>query len=189
MILVDGVGSFLVLTDRQVTIGPSGSSSAPEVALMAEAGAPPTTVERLDEDYFVSAERPVQVNDRRTNRALLSNGDRIGLSHRCRLRFGLPHPASTSAVLDLSGTRLAAGDARRVILLDRDLVLGPGSSSHIRADRLADPVVLSVRDGRLSCRSAGPITVDDRLADPAAWIPMGAQVRTDALSFVVTPAS
>ncbi len=188
MIHVDGVGSYLVLRERQVTIGPAGSSHGPELALMAESGLPPATIERVDDDYFLSSSGQVRVNDRPTKRKLLANGDKIALSRRCRVRFSLPHAASTSAVLDLSGTRLPQGDARRVILLDRNIVVGPGPSSHIRADQLAGPIVLSIRDGRLFCGGNEPVTVDDRAMDRMTGVPMDAQVRVGPVSFVVTSA-
>jgi hypothetical protein len=130
----------------------------------------------------------VQVNGKPTTRKLLIDGDKIMLSRRCRLRFGLPHAASTTAMLDLSGTRLPTGDARRVILLDRSIVIGPGASSHIRADQLAEPIVLNVRDGRLFCTSSQAVTVGDRPIDRMAGIPMDAQVRVGPASFVVTRA-
>jgi len=41
VIQVDGVGSFLVLSEEQVTIGPDRSSAHPDVALMADPAAPP----------------------------------------------------------------------------------------------------------------------------------------------------
>lgn len=186
MIHVDGVGSYLVLRDRQITIGPDGSSNRPELALLSEPGTPPATVERVDDDYFLTSTGTVRVGERAARRKLLSDGDKIALSRRCRIRFGLPHPASTSAVLDLSGTRLPRTDARRVILLDRDLVIGPGPASHIRADELTSPAVLSVRDGRVFCNSRDAIEVADRPMDRLAEIPLDAHVRIGPVSFVMT---
>ena len=183
---VDGVGSFLVLRDRQVTMGAAGSSHRADLALVAEPNMPATTIERVDDAYFLSSSGPVRVNDRPTTRTLLADGDRIALSRRCRMRFGLPHAASTSAVLDLTGTRLPTGDARRLILLDRSLVIGPGPASHIRADELSGPVVLSVRDDRLCCTGAEAVTVDDRPVDRSGQIPIGGHVRIGPVSWVMT---
>src|SRR5207244_2143048 len=98
---------------------------------------PVVTIERVEEDYFLTAEKPVQVNGAPVRRKLLAGGDQIALSPRCRIKFELPHPASTSAVLTLSGARLPSSDARRVILLDRAMVLGPGANAHMRADGLS----------------------------------------------------
>jgi hypothetical protein len=56
----------------------------PDVALVAEPGAPVATIERTDDDYFVRSAL-VQVNDKPTTSKLLMTGDRIALSPR------LPH--------------------------------------------------------------------------------------------------
>ncbi|GMV95639.1 MAG: hypothetical protein AMXMBFR83_00110 [Phycisphaerae bacterium] len=185
---VDGVGSYLVLRDRLVTLGPVSSSRHPEVALLAEPGLPVAAIERTDEDYFLSCDAGVQVNDAPATRKLLANGDRIALSARTRIRFSLPHAASTTAVLHLAGTRLPASDARQVILLDRELVMGPGPAAHIRADVLPVPAVLLVHDGRLLCKTSELVLVNDRPLDRNAGIPLGARVQVGAVSFVVRAA-
>jgi hypothetical protein len=188
IIHVDGVGSYLVLRDRTVTIGPVSSSRAPDLALMIDPGTPQTTIERIEDDYFLSSGSPVSVNGRATTRTLLGNGDKIALSPRVRLRFGLPHAASTSAVLDLAGTRLPSGDVRRVILFDKSLVIGPGPSAHIPADQLTEPVVLSVRDGRLCYGGQQSVIVEDRPMDRQAGLPTDRQVRVGEVSFVIAAA-
>jgi hypothetical protein len=206
---VDGVGSFLVLRRAAVTIGPVGTSRPPDVALAADPALPPVTVARLDDDYFL---RPgggaVTVNDRPVGgphataaaARLLADGDRLALAPRCRVTFAVPSPASTSAALDLTGARLAAApDVRRVILMDRDLILGPGPAAHVRTDAVpaagggCGRVVLHVRDGRLWCECPGDRAIADaeaggRPLDPHGTVPFGVAVRAGGLSFVVTAA-
>lgn len=178
LIHIDGVGSYLVLRDRQITIGPASSSQQPDLTLMARSELPPISIERIDEDYFLSSRSGVRINDKSVTRGLLNHGDTISLSERARLRFEQPHPASTSAVLDLLGTRLPTGDVRRVILMDKDIVIGPAASAHIRASQLAEPVVLSIRNDRLCCGGGAARTA----------LPLGRQVRLDSMAFVVTTA-
>ncbi|HUU22635.1 MAG TPA: hypothetical protein VM389_08885, partial [Phycisphaerae bacterium] len=130
---------------------------------------------------------PVCVNDKTVTGKLLADGDRIALSPRCRLRFRLPNAASSTAVLELSGTRLPQGDARRVILLDREIILGPDDSAHVRV-ALSAQAVLHVKDGRLVCRTDLPLTVDRRPADPSRGIPLGVPVRIGPIGLVLTEA-
>ena len=183
---VDGAGSFLVLTQPRVTLGAISSSRQPDVALLAEATASPATVERVEEDYFFRAAGPAAVNSRACASKLLSNGDEVALSPRCRFTFRLPSAASTSAVLDLTGTRYPRADIRRVILLDRELVIGPGVGSHVRIDELTDKVVLHVRDGRLFVQTPHPLLVAQREVAPRSPVPIGAHVNAGRVSFVVT---
>ena len=185
LLQVDGAGSYLVARERCVAIGSASSSQRPDVGLMAEPGLPTVNVERIDEDYFLVSPQAVLVNDKPVTRKLLADGDTIALSPRCRLKFTIPSAASTTAVLQLSGTRLPTGDVRRVILLDRTIVIGPGSSAHVRADAIDRPIVLNVHDGRLVCRSDAEVKVDDRLLRRSEGIPMEGYVKIGAISFVV----
>lgn len=186
LLQVDGVGSFLVLRNKTVTIGPVSSSQLPDVGLMADPNLPVATIERVDEDYFIRAEVPIGINDKATTSKLLANGDRIALAPRCRLKFFVPNAASTSAVLVLSGAKLPRADVRQAILLDREMILGPGPLAHIRADQLSDAVTLFVQDGRLRCRARSPVTADKRALDTSDGIPMDVPVRIGSVSLVLT---
>jgi hypothetical protein len=186
VIQVDGAGSFVVVRQPMVTLGPVSSSKMPDVGLIAEPGAPVVTIERNDDDYFIRATGQIAINERAVTSKLLMKGDRIAISPRCRLAFNLPNAASTSATIDLSGGRFPRSDVRRVILLDRDLVIGPGNGTHIRAEQLSGNVVLLVRDNRLFVQSETMVTVDGKPMDRAAGIPLGGHVDVGGLSFVVT---
>ena len=188
LIQVDGVGSFLVLRGESVTIGPISSSERPEVGLMADPALPAVTIERADEDYFLRCGRPVTVNDQPTTEGLLADGDRIALSPRCRWRFLRPNAASTSAVLAISGARLPQADTRKVILLDREIIIGPGPTAHIRADRWDGSAVLHVRNGTLLCRSESPVSADGLTITAGDPLPLGIPLRIGSLSLIVTPA-
>jgi len=145
---VDGVGSFLVLRQPVVTIGPISAPVAADVAVVAEPTLAPVTIARLDDDYFIKGTGPATSPGR-----LLVSGECLDLSPRCRLTFRIPTPASTTAVLDLTGARLPRGDVRRVILMDQDLIIGPGSAAHVVAPQLERPVVLHVSQGQLVCQA------------------------------------
>jgi hypothetical protein len=53
-----------------------------------------------------------------------------------------------------------------VILLDGNLILGPGASSHVRIEALAEPAVLYARDGRLWLRGTMASTPGGAPATP-----------------------
>jgi hypothetical protein len=183
---VDGVGSFQVLPGSKVTLGPLSSTRSLDLPLMIDAAAPTITLSRSDEDYFLTANGPATVNEVPCVNKLLNNGDRIGLGTRCRLTFRRPSAASGTAVLDISGARLPVAGIRQVILLDREIVIGPGGGAHIRADELASPVVLMRSGEGLACRSATEITIDGRPAGNAANLPQGAHISVGSLRFVIS---
>ena len=100
---IDGVGSFLVFREPRVTIGPISSSARPMLGLMTDPNTPVVMIERVDGDYFVRSQSPIDVNGKSVGEAMLRDGDRITLSRRCVLTFHLPNPASTTALLTVSG--------------------------------------------------------------------------------------
>lgn len=181
---VDGAGSFLVVRGAVVKVGPISSSAMPDVALIADATGAVVSIERLEEDYFLRSPTRVTVNDQVTTDALLTSGDRVALSSRCRFTFAVPHAASTTAVLDLVGARYPRGDVRRVILLDRDIVLGPGPASHVRVPGLSHPVVLNLRNGLL--RTSVEATANGRAVARAEGLPIGVPVSAGGATFVIS---
>lgn len=183
---VDGAGSFLIVTQAMVTVGPLSSPSAPDVGLMADAGTATATIERVEEDYFLRAAGPLVVNGRACASKLLVSGDELALSPRCRFTFRQPNVASTSAVLDLTGTRYPRADVRRVILLDRELVIGPGAGAHVRIDELTEKVVLHVKGGRLFVQTAQPVLAGAQPVAPKTAVAIGVHMKAGPVSFVVT---
>ena len=186
VVQVDGVGSFMVLRQTSVTVGPISAAQNYDLALIAEPNLPAATIERTDEDYFVRAEHPISVNDNAVTDKLLIDGDLIVLSHRCRVRFRRPNAASTSALLSLNGTRVGRADVREVILLDREIVIAAAPSSHIRCDKLDETVVLFLQGGRLQCRSNQPMMINDQRLERPTGLRLGEPVRIGELSLVVT---
>ena len=168
------------------------SSRLPDIGLLADPSTAVAMIERADEDYFLRSEFGLAVNDRPIaprSAKLLGSGDRVALSPRCRFGFATPNVASTTAVIDLTGARYPRSDVRRIILMDRDLIIGPGAATHVRigdAEGAGSNVVLHLRDGRLFCETDQPIEVNGAPLDRNAGIPLGAHVKVGGASFVVT---
>ncbi|HEV8292603.1 MAG TPA: hypothetical protein VGP94_11800, partial [Tepidisphaeraceae bacterium] len=184
-IRVDGVGSFRVLRGQRITIGPVSGSKRVDLGVLAEPHLPIVAIERDEEDYFLRSPLPVAINDQPTTGRLLNNGDRITLSSRCRMTFARPSPASNSALLHLTGARLPKADVRSVILLDRELIIGPGPNAHIRCDEMTDSAILHARDGKLFCQSPVGILVDGVAPSPNSPLPMNAQITIGPLTFSI----
>jgi len=183
---IDGVGGFLVVRDQRVTVGPISSSEHPTVGLIADPNMAVASIERLDEDYFLRSSRPVQVNSAVTTEKLLVDEDKIALSSRCRMKFNVPNPASTTATLSLSSARLSRGDIRRVILMDRDILVGPTMGSHIQAKALHDTVTLFAQGDKLFCAGKGQVVIDGKPAGKKARLALNRQITVGEISMVLT---
>ena len=183
---VDGVGSFLVFREPRITIGPISSSAHPDLGLIADPNLPVVTIERMDGDYFLRSQTPVEVGGTPVTEKLLSDGDCVALSRRCRIRFHLPNPASTTATLTVSGSRLSRPDIRQMVLMDRDILIGPYTNNHIRTDQLSEVVALFAQNGRLLCRARQGVAVDGRPFDPSVGLVTNKRIAIGKLSMVVT---
>ena len=183
---IDGIGSFLVLRENKITIGPVSSSARPAVGLMANPNLPVATIERIEDDYFIRSSSPISINGTAVTEKLLVDGDRIALSVRCSMKFLVPNPASTTAILLLSGTRLGRADVREVILMDRDILIGPGKGNHIPAESLNETVTFYSHNGRLLSKAKEKVLVDDAPISDSEGIPIDKQVRIGQISFVLT---
>jgi len=186
MIQVDGVGSFPVFSDNQVTVGPISCEQVCDLPLMAEPNLPWLTIERAEEDYFVRSERDIAVNDTPTKNQLLGNGDRIALSRRCRLKFRRPNAASTTAIITLAGTRMGRADVRDAILLDREIIIAPGPAAHIRCDSLPEKIMLFLRNGQLFCRGKVPLTAENNKINENNALEMEKPINLGNLTMIIT---
>ncbi|MDW8262620.1 MAG: hypothetical protein RMJ35_08845 [Phycisphaerales bacterium] len=208
LLQVDGAGSFVLVRDPVISIGPISSSGRVHIGLICDTSTPTCTIERVEDDYFLRAGGGVMVNDRplgppappvgrgrhltdepaaAARGRLLAGGDRIALSPRCRMVFGLPVPASTTAVVDLTGARYPRSDVRRVLLMDRDVVIGPGGATHIRLDSLPEPIVLLQRQAELFLRGGTGLTMGDEPIDENRPLQSGLPIRGSGFGMVITP--
>jgi hypothetical protein len=153
---------------------------------MADPNLPVVAIERAEDDYFVRSSRPVRVNDVATTNKLLVDGDRIALSPRCWMKFNIPNPASTTVTLSLSSARLGRADIRQIILMDRDILIGPTAGNHILAEFLDETVALFAQNGRLLCKTKEKILVDDKPVSSTAGLPINKQIRIGQISLVLT---
>ena len=183
---IDGIGSFLVLRDNKVTIGPISSSAQPTIGLMANPNLPVITIERIEDDYFVRSSSPIQVNDTSITNKLLADGDKIALSNRCVMKFQIPNPASTTARLLLTSTRLGRADIREIILMDRDILMGPGIGNHIHAENLDETVTMFYQNNKMLCRAKQKVLAGDCPINSLEGIPVDKQIRIGNISFVLT---
>jgi hypothetical protein len=186
MLQIDGVGSYLVLCDDSIKIGPVSSPCHCDVAIVAAADMPVAAIDRSQGDYFIKSDTPISINDNAVTGKLLANGDKISLSNRCRMKFVRSNSASNTAELVGTSVRFTRADMTGVILMDREILIGAGGSNHIRTDQVSDKVMLFRRDGKLLCRSADTIEIDGKIKGNESEITPGEHVRIGAMGITIT---
>lgn len=187
LLWVDGAGGYLVCLGPRVTLGQAAPDSAADVPLLADISRSHASVTRDSEGYLLEAARPLKVNGRSTDRALLQPGDRLTLGGGCELTFQQPVPVSASAVLELtSGHRLPLA-LDGVLLMAETLIIGPGPRAHAVAPDWEQPVVLFRQKDGIGVRCPAGVTVDGQPCGERGTLGLNSQVRGDDFAFAVEP--
>lgn len=188
LLRIDGVGSYLVISDSTASIGPISSSLRPLVGLMAQPGLPVATIERIEGDYFIRSTDPLAINEKPVTDKLLEDADKISLSMRCRMKFNIPNAASATAVIALASARLSNADIRNIILMDREILIGSGIKNHIRATELKHQIVLFKQNGKLLCRTDQSIEVNGKPYDQQNGLTINTPITIGKMSMVIKEA-
>ncbi len=182
---MDGIGAYYVFSSDRVTLGPVSASQRSDVELVTAPDIQTKQIERVDGDYFIGDVHKGPAVSFATGR-LLSDGDRVELSPRCRFKFVLPNPASSTACLIPSSARFPRVDINGVILMGREILIGPERNCHIQSGQIAERITLYMQDKGICCRTDQPITVKGRVYSPQEALPMNALIEIGELRLVLT---
>jgi hypothetical protein len=188
LLWIDGVGGYLICPGSRILIGQATLEATVDVPLFADVSRLHASITRDAEGYLLQALRPVQVNGKMVDQALLQPNDRLTLGGSCQLQFRLPSPLSHSARLDLvSGHRLPVA-VEAVLLMADTLLLGPDTQAHVALPEVQKPVVLFRHRDGLGIRYAGKLTVNGQACQERALLNAPASVTGDDFAFALEPA-
>jgi tetratricopeptide (TPR) repeat protein len=175
LLQIDGVGACVVVVGDSVTLGPISSKVRPDIGFVTSPDEPARTIERMDGDYFLSP-----------GKKLLCEGDKIDISPRCRMKFSMPNPASGTACLALSSAKLPRSDIQSIILLDREMIVGPARNCHIQSGQVDETMTFFVRVGKLFYQGSQAVLCDGIAVNPQDGIATGRPVAIGSLRIVWT---
>jgi len=181
LVLVDGGGSYLLLTGSRVSVGRAVSDNPADVAIFSDLKERHADIARIEDDYFLFSPQPVHVAGQRTTHQLLRDKDRVVLSRRAKFTFRLPNRMSCSARIDLSDSTRMAHDVRRVVLFERIAMLGRSDSDHIACAPAGGGLLLFERGGSLWIRPRGGPSGSAQRIEPDQGVEM------EGVRLVVTP--
>lgn len=152
LLRVDGGGSALLLLSPTVSIGNVSQSTRCDIPLTGYQGTEPTLLARRRGGYQIVAGTDCVIDGMKCSEKLLASGAKVNFGPRCSFRFRRPTSISSSAVIELTGTRLAQLEARTVVLFEETVIIGPPGTSHLVNRSLELPLVLFQRDGQFFVR-------------------------------------
>ncbi len=183
LLLVDGGGSFLLLRKDRVSIGRAITDQPADVAFKSDLAERHAEIARVDDDYFLFATRDIDLDGRGTRHQLLRDGNRVTLARNARFTFRLPHRQSASGLLEMSSATRMPHDVRRVVLFQRNAMIGFGKHVHINCTSAVHDLILFERTGRLWIRPQG----NGRIDTEARPVEIGKPVEMFNISFVIQP--
>ncbi len=187
LLWIDGVGGYLVCLSSRVTFGQATADAPIDVPLFADVSRMHAELARDGEGYVVESNRGLHVNGTPNERTLLKCGDRVTLGASCQFLFRQPVSISPSARLELvSGHRLPLA-VDGVLLMADNLILGPGSQTHITLPWATANIILYRSKDGLGVKFAGPFTVDNSPCRERANLTLPASISADSFSFTIEP--
>jgi hypothetical protein len=137
---VDRLGSLLLVQGDLCSVG-GATAKRCDVVLQTEGAKDPILICRDGEDYFASSRTAFFVNDLLAERHLLQHGDTIHVGKRGRLKYLRPVAASSTAILQISGSKMKRRDIRAIVLVDDAIMFGQ-SRGHFRLPSFKPAVIL-----------------------------------------------
>ena len=141
LLQIDQFGGVLMLRGNSVSIGTPRIASDSMIVLQTDGLTSQMQISRDGEDYFVSSNDGLFVNDYLAKRHLLNHGDIITVGARGRLKFLRPVAASNSTILVVQGAKLKRRDIRGIALVDEAVVFGD-SNCHFAVPNLPRRVIV-----------------------------------------------
>lgn len=179
---IDGVGAYYVFGNSCVTMGPVSSSINSDIELVTSPDARPKQIERIEGDYFFGEmSNGLGVND--SAKQLLNDGDRIELSQRCRFRFTAPNPASNTACLVPSSARFPRADISGVILMAREILIGPERNCHIQTGQVPEAITLFLQGNQIHCRTSQTVFIEGKPIGRGNPLPINTQIEIGDIRF------
>ncbi len=183
LLLVDGGGSYLLLRGNDTSIGRATTKHPADMPFLSDIAERHATLRRVEDDYFLSSTKAVDVAGQPTTYTLLRDGDRVVMGRKAKFTFRTPSRRSASAVLDLSDTTKMPNDVRRVVLFDKLAILSSSPSAHIRCRHAGIPLILFERGGDIWIRAKNDGHVDTQ----AKRLPLGESIEIAGVSLVLSP--
>jgi len=181
LLLVDGGGSYLIIRGGRASMGRAAATEPADIPVFSDVASRHANIERVEDDYFLFSAKDVEIAGHAVKNHLLRSGDRIVLGKKAKLTFRVPSRKSPTAVLDLSDTTKMPNDVRRIVLFNRQAIVGDGPHAHVRCRHAGAPLVLFERDGGLWIRQKS----DGHNDTKAVPLPLGETVEIGGTSLVL----
>lgn len=181
---IDGVGAYLVRFGDRLSIGGPGGDDDADLVLLANLSRRHAEIVRSGEGYVLEPHGDCEIDRCKiTGTTPLTEGRVLSLNGAVALRFRQPSVLSTSARIEFVSDHRPNWSVDGVLLVQETLLLGPGDQNHVLCRDWPESVILTRRNGVITCRSRAELQVDGAPVEGEATISAGATVTGPNIRF------
>jgi len=185
---IDGVGGYLLCLSPRVSLGRATGDATVDIPLFADVSRLHAYLSRDSEGgYVLEAVRPVQLNGKNVEKAVLKDGDELSLGSACKLRFRQPLAVSGTARLELVSRHRLPLSIDGVLLMADACLMGDNTGTHVTVPGLTRPLALVRAGDGLAVQCAGPFEIDGKPCKGRAPLTMKSTVTADEMRLKLEP--
>lgn len=185
---IDGVGGYLLCLSSRVSLGRATGDATVDIPLFADVSRLHAYLSRDSEGgYVLEAVRPVQLNGKSIEKAVLKDGDELSLGSACKLRFRQPLAVSGTARLELVSRHRLPLSIDGVLLMADACLMGDNTGTHVTVPGLTRPLALVRAGNGLAVQCAGPFEIDGKPCKGRAALTMKSTVTADEMRLKLEP--
>jgi len=185
---IDGVGGYLICLSPRVSLGRATGDATVDIPLFADVSRLHAYLSRDSEGgYVLEAVRPVQLNGKNVEKAVLKDGDELSLGSACKLRFRQPLAVSGTARLELISRHRLPLSIDGVLLMADACLMGDNTGTHVSVPGLTRPLALVRAGDGLAVQCAGPFEIDGKPCKGRAALTMKSTVTADEMRLKLEP--
>ncbi len=188
LLWVDGVGGYLVCTERVNTIGQAMPQANISIPIQGDLRRRHARLETVGGHHLIEPLGPVTVDGQRAVGPVeIKHHQTISLDGGVRLKYSQPHPLSKTARLDFVSRHRTSPWSDAILLASQAILLGPNRANHVFCPAWRFDLMLFERSGKWFCRSKERLEIDGRHADAEAEIRLDSRIVGEDFSLTLEP--
>jgi hypothetical protein len=188
LLWVDGVGGYLVCTDRVNTLGQSVPQANISIPIQGDLRRRHARLETIGGQHLIQPLGPVTVGGKPvTSPAEIKHKQTIALEGGVKLRYTQSHPLSKTARLDIVSRHRTCPWSDAILLASQSIILGPNPANHVCCPTWQFDLILFEREGKWFCRTKEAFEIDEPPVEKEGEIRFNSRIVGEDYSLTLEP--
>lgn len=188
LLWVDGVGGYLVCTDRVNTVGQAVPQANISVPIQGDLRRRHARLETVGGHHLIQPLGPVSIDGELVvSPAEVKHKQIIAFDGGVQLKYTQPHPLSNTARLDFVSRHRTCPWSDAILLASQSIILGPNRANHVFCPTWRLDLMLFERNGKWFCRTKEAFEIDDEPVDKEGEIKFNSRIVGEDFSLTLEP--